>query len=162
MPDTAGLLDRLRRGLPALWLGVLVGVAGIAAPAPFAMLAKADAGRVVGRVLGQEAWLSLGIAVVLLLLERQRARRAAQSGQASVLSGDLLLVLATVFCTVAGYFGVQSALPAARAGLGWLSFGQWHAVSVLFYAIKALLVLALAWRGTRCPPALSVSRPPSS
>ena len=162
MPDLGGLPDRLRRGLPALWLGVLLCVAGIATPTPFALLARPDAGRVVARILAQEAWLSLALAVLLLLLERQRARQAAASGQGSVLSGDLLLVLATLFCTVAGYFGVQSALPAARAGQGGLSFGQWHAVSVLFFGIKALLVLALAWRGTRCPPAEAVSRPPSS
>ena len=160
MLDTAGLLDRLRRSLPALWLGALLCVAGIATPAPFALLAKADASRVVARILTQEAWLSLAIAVALLLLERQRARASAAAGQGSVLSADLLLVLATLFCTVAGYFGVQAALPSARAGQGGLSFGQWHAVSVLFFGIKALLVLALAWRGSRYPPTLS--RPPSS
>ena len=162
MPEAVDVLDRLRRGLPALWLGGLLCVAGMATPAAFALLARADAGRMVARILGQEAWLSLGIAVLLLLLERQRARTTAASGLGSVLSADLLLVLATLFCTVAGYFGLQSVLPAARAGQGGLSFGQWHAVSVLFFGIKALLVLALAWRGTRCPPAPAVSRPPSS
>mgnify|MGYP001572362447 CR=1 FL=1 len=70
MPETADILDRLRRSLPALWLGGLLCVAGIATPAAFALLARAEAGPVVARILGQEAWLSLGIAVLLLLLER--------------------------------------------------------------------------------------------
>jgi hypothetical protein len=34
----------------------------------------------------------------------------------------------------------------ARAGAGPLTFGQLHAVSATFYGVKALLVLALAWR----------------
>ena len=146
MPDQSSLLRRLRRLLPGVWLGVLGCVALIATPAPFALLAQADAGRVVGRILGQEAWLSLGLAVALLLLERQRARQAAERGCGSVLSTEMLLVVATLFCTVAGYFGVQQMLPAARAGQGGLSFGQWHGVSVALFGLKGLLVLALAWR----------------
>jgi hypothetical protein len=51
-----------------------------------------------------------------------------------------------VFCTVAGYFALQPMMAAARAGEGPLSFGQLHAVSAAFYAVKLLLVLALAWR----------------
>ncbi len=162
MPEAALGLERLRRGLPALWLGLILCVAAIATPAPFALLARPDAGRVVARILAQEAWLSLALAVALMLLERRRARLSAQAGQGSVLSGDLLLVLGSLFCTVAGYFAVQAVLPAARAGQGGLSFGQWHAVSVAFYGLKLLLVAALAWRGTRCAPAPSISRPPFS
>jgi hypothetical protein len=40
-------------------------------------------------------------------------------------------------------------LPAARIGTGAFSFGQLHAISVLFFGVKALLVLALAWRAAR-------------
>ncbi len=162
MAEVRGLQDRLRRGLPMLWLGVMLCVAAMAAPALFAILPKPDAGRVVARILAQEAWLALAMAVALILLERHRARRLAQSGQGSVLSGDLLLVLGSLFCTVAGYFAVQAVLPAARAGQGGLSFGQWHAVSVAFFGLKLLLVAALAWRGTLCAPAPGISRAPSS
>ena len=64
----------MRRLLPGLWAGVLLCVALIATPAPFATLAVADAGRVVSRILAQEAWLSLIVAVALLLLARRQAK----------------------------------------------------------------------------------------
>jgi len=57
------------------------------------------------------------------------------------------------------YFALQPMMPAARAGQGPLSFGQLHALSSAFYAVKVLLLLALAWRVAK--PA-GVNRPPSS
>jgi peptidoglycan/LPS O-acetylase OafA/YrhL len=76
-------VDRARRLLPALWLGVLLCVALLATPAPFATLEQADAGRVVARMLAQEAYTSLALGVLLLVLERLRARSAAEAGQGS-------------------------------------------------------------------------------
>jgi hypothetical protein len=141
--------ERLRRCLPSLWLGILLCIAAIAAPAVFASLEKVDAGRVVARIFVQEAWMSLGLAVLLLSIERARARMAAEAGQGSVFSTEMLMLLGTVFCTVAGYFAIQPMLPAARAGLGPMSFGQLHAVSSGFYGLKMMLVLVLSWRATR-------------
>lgn len=144
-----GILARVQRLLPALWAGALLCVGLIATPAPFATLAVADAGRVVSRILAQEAWLSLIVAVLLLLLARRQARQAAEAGSGSALSTDMVLILATLFCTVAGYFAIQPLLPAARAGQGAFSFGQLHLVSTAFFALKGLVVLALAWRSTK-------------
>ena len=141
------LVERLRRLLPALWAGVLLCVALIATPAPFATLDGPTAGRVVSRIFVQEAWLSLVLAVLLLSAERARARGLAEEHRGSVLNTEMLLVLGVVFCTVAGYFAIQPLLPAARAGPGALSFGQLHAVSLAFFGLKILLVLGLAWRG---------------
>ena len=59
---------------------------------------------------------------------------------------DVLMVLGTLFCTVAGYYAVQPMLPAARAGQGPLSFGALHGVSLGFFALKGVLAMALAWR----------------
>jgi hypothetical protein len=140
--------ERARRLLPGVWAGFLLCVAAVATPAAFAVLVQADAGRVAGRILAQEATVSLVLGVVLLVLERARARRAAVAGQGSQFSTGMVLALGTVFCTVLGYFAVQTQLPAARLGQGALSFGQLHAVSALFFGVKGLLVLALAWRGT--------------
>ena len=151
--------EHLRRLLPGLWAGVLLCIAAIAAPAVFAQLERADAGRVVGRIFVQEAWLSLALGALLLVIERARAQRAAEAGTGSILSTEMLLVLGAVFCTVAGYFALQPMMPAARAGQGPLSFGQLHALSSAFYAVKVLLLLALAWRVAK--PA-GVSLPPSS
>jgi len=149
------LLGRLQRLLPAGWAGALLCVGLIATPAPFATLATADAGRVVSRILAQEAWLSLVMAVILLLAERQRARQVAEVGQGSVLSTDILLLLGTLFCTVAGYFAIQPMMPAARAGQGPFTFGQLHLASATFFVIKGLLVLVLAWRSSAPRPQLS-------
>jgi Domain of unknown function (DUF4149) len=143
------MLERWRRLLPGLWAGLLLCVALIAAPAPFAVLVPAEAGRVVARIFGQEAWLSLGFAMLLLFMERRRARHAAEAGSGSVLNTEMLLLMGTAFCTVAGYFGIQPMLPAARAGQGSLSFGQLHAASAGIFALKAGLVLVLAWRATQ-------------
>jgi hypothetical protein len=146
------LVERLRRLLPGLWAGVLLCVALIATPAPFATLLPADAGRVVGRIFVQEAWLSLMVGLLLLIVERRRARDAAEAGRGSVLSTEMLLLFGTLFCTIAGHFGLQPLLPGARAGHGRLSFGQLHAVSVLFFGVKTLLVLALSWRVSSTAP----------
>jgi hypothetical protein len=137
---------RLRMLLPALWAGVLLCIALMATPAPFAALAPADAGRVVARIFAQEAYASLGAAALLFLLERRFAREAAEAGQGSVFSTNLLLVLGTLFCTVAGYFAVQPMMAAARAGQGAVSFAALHGVSTGFFALKTLLVCSLAWR----------------
>lgn len=133
-------VDGWRRFLPGLWAGWLLCVALLATPAPFALLAPAEAGRIVGRMLAQEAYTSLALGVLLLVLERVAARRrgGAQFGP------GFGLALGALFCTVAGYFAVQPMMAAARAGSGPLSFGQLHAVSATFYGVKVVLVVALA------------------
>ena len=129
-----------------LWAGILLCIGAIAAPAAFATLASADAGRFVARMFMQEAYLSLAVAVVLFVIERQRSRVAVAAGTGSVFSANLVLLLGTLFCTVAGYFAVQPMMVAARAGQGSVSFMTLHAVSGGLFALKGLLVLALAWR----------------
>lgn len=155
-------VDRASRLLPGLWLGLLLCVAGLATPAPFALLAQADAGRVVGRMLAQEAYTSLALGVAVLILERLAARRAVAAGQGSQFSTGMVLGLGALFCTVLGYFALQPLMAAAKAGQGLLSFGQLHALSSVFYAVKLMLVAALAWRATAVPsPAVPTRRPSS-
>jgi hypothetical protein len=143
------VVQRVAAVASGLWAGVLLCIAAIAAPSAFATLAPADAGRLVGRMFAQEAYLSLAIAVVLLMVERQRSQAAAARRAGSVFSANILLLLGTLFCTVAGYFAVQPMMEAARAGQGTVSFGMLHAISAGFFALKGLLVLALAWRLSR-------------
>ena len=141
---------RWRRLLPGVWAGVLLVIAGIAAPAAFATLPAAEAGRVMARIFAHEGWFSLALAALLLLLYRRRGAPK---------SRDVLLLWGTVACTLLGYFAVQPLMPAARAGQGVLSFGQLHLLSTMLYGIKTLLVLALAWRAAG---AEDLSRRPSS
>jgi hypothetical protein len=147
--------------LAGLWAGALLCIGLVAAPAGFATLAAPDAGRVAGRMLAQEATLSLVLAAVLFLVERRRARDAVATGSGSVLSTNILLLMGVLFCTVAGYYAIQPMMVAARAGQGAWSFGALHVVSAGFFGLKTLLVLALAWRLTAITPA-PLNQPPSS
>jgi len=139
---------RLAGLIAGLWVGVLLCIGAIAAPAAFALLTRPDAGRFVNRLFAQDAYLSIAAALILFAIERQRSRDAAAAGTGSVFSPNLMLLLGTLFCTVAGYFAVQPMMEAARAGQGPVSFGMLHAISAGFFVLKGLLVLALAWRLT--------------
>lgn len=148
------LAERLRRLLPGLWLGLLLAIALLAAPSLFALLERADAGRVAGRLFALEARTSLVLAVLLILLERARsARRAEEAGAASRLTAELLLVLGALFCTVLGHYALDPMIAAARAGTGRWSFAALHGAATGFYALKTLLVAALAWRSASGPAA---------
>ena len=136
---------RLACLLAGVWAGVLLCLGAMAAPTAFATLIAADAGRVAGRLFAQEAYLSLALAVLLLLLARRRGG-VARPATGSVFSAEMLLVLGTVFCTVAGYFAAQPMMAAARSGQAAVSFATLHAVSAGFFVLKGVLVLALAWR----------------
>lgn len=132
--------------IAGLWAGILLCIGAIATPAAFATLGSPDAGRFVGRIFQQEAYLSIALALVLFVIARQRSRDAAAAGTGSVMSADIVMLFGTLFCTVAGYFAVQPMMEAARAGQGSLSFGALHAISSSFFLLKGLLVLVLAWR----------------
>jgi Domain of unknown function (DUF4149) len=132
---------RAARLLPALWLGILIAVVGIATPAPFAVLAQADAGRVVARVLANEAYLSLAFGAAALVIANVQARNGT-----SRFNGNMMLALAALFCTIVGYFVLQPMMVPARSGQGPLSFGQLHAASGGFFMVKMIVVAALTWR----------------
>jgi hypothetical protein len=144
--------------LAAAWFGVLVAVAAIATPAAFAALPVADAGRVVARVLAREAQASLLLGIATALVLRVHARRRANLGQVGgAFSLELGLALGALFCTVAGYHGIQPWMAEARSGSGRLTFAQLHAASAAFYGLKTVLVAVLAWRSVAL-----LSQPPSS
>lgn len=144
----SGMAERLRRVLPGLWAGLMLALGAVAAPSLFALLDRADAGRVAGRLFAVEAQLSLVLCVALGLLERRRAARRAEAGAGSRVSAELLLVLGALFCTVLGHFALQPMMEAARAGQGAWSFGALHGLSSGLFLLKGLLVATLAWRGT--------------
>lgn len=147
-PARAGLADRARRVLPAVWAGLSLALGFVAAPTLFATLDRAAAGSVAARLFAAEATISLVLCVVLALLERARAARRAQAGQGSRVSAELLLVLGALFCTILGHYAVQPMMAAARAGQGALSFGALHGISSALYAVKLLMVATLAWRAS--------------
>jgi Domain of unknown function (DUF4149) len=146
------MLGRLAALLASLWLGLVFTLGAVAAPVAFAVLERPLAGRMAGQCFRIEAQLSLGLALILLLLHRRLAsQERATPAQGSVISTEILLVLGALFCTVLGYFALQPAMEAARAGQGAWSFGAIHGASSALYALKGVLLLALVWRGTKQP-----------
>ncbi len=141
------VLRQVRTLVAAVWLGLVLTLAAVAAPVLFAGLERAEAGRLAGNLFRIEAHVALGLAVVLFLVERRLAGLRARAGQGSALSANVLLVLGALFCTVLGYFALQPLMEAARAGQGRWSFGALHGVSSSLFALKGLLLLALVWRG---------------
>ena len=142
------MLQRFARFLAGLWAGLLVGIGAIGAPAGFAITTVEIAGRTAGRMFAIEAHVSLALAALLLLLTRKTVPAVPDQPPMPTLNTNLLLVLATLVCTIVGYFVLQPMMVAARAGEGSLSFGALHGLSAGFFALKGLLVLALAWRLT--------------
>jgi uncharacterized protein DUF4149 len=145
MQRLAAVVSALVAGI---WAGVLASIGAIAAPAAFAVLARQDAGHLVSRMFMVEAYLSLALAMLLFFIERRRTRDAAEAGTGSHVSANLVLLLGTLFCTVAGYFAIEPMMAAARVGQGPWSYGALHAASASFFVLKGLLVLVLAWRLT--------------
>lgn len=148
MSERPFVLQRLARLLAGLWAGLLVGLGAIGAPAGFAITTVEIAGRTAGRMFAIEAHVSLAVAVLLLLLTRKAVPAEPDQLPISALNTNLLLLLGTLFCTIVGYFVLQPMMVAARAGEGSLSFGALHGLSAGLFALKGLLVLALAWRLT--------------
>ena len=148
MSERPFVLHRFAQLLAGLWAGLLIGLGAIGAPAGFAVTTVEVAGRTAGRMFAIEAYVSLAAAMLLLLLTRQAARIDPDQPPVPALNTHLLLVLGTLFCTIAGHFVIQPMMVAARAGEGSLSFGALHGLSAGFFALKGLLVLWLAWRLT--------------
>ena len=144
------MFARLQTLLAALWGGFLLCVAFAAAPSAFAVLERSNAGLFVGRLFSIEAQVSLAAGLILMLLARRIARDAVEAGGTSnVFSAEVLLPAVALFCTIAGFYGLQPLMAEARSGTGVASFAALHGASLAFFAVKGLAVLALAWRLSR-------------
>lgn len=155
MPDSrAAVLSRgasrlaaARLLVAALWAGALWALGYIAAPAVFAAVPSTVAGDVVAVLLNRLGWVSVGCAVLMLVLLRLApdldARRRRSLG---------LLVLAMLACALVMWAGLQPAMAQMRelAGAGgvraspyWTQFAVMHGVSQLFHVIESVLAAVL-------------------
>lgn len=142
--------ESLRRLLPGIWFGLLLAIALIATPAASGTLDKASFGDVARAIFAREAPTSFILGVIILVIERRDALARHMATGVSQFSTEMTLAIAALFCTVAGYYGLQPMLEQARlGGAGTLTFMQLHAISLALFGVKALAVLALAWKATR-------------
>ena len=111
---------------------------------------RGEAGRVAARLFAADAALGLGIGAVLLVLALHVARRRAAGGS-SRFSVEMVLVLAALFCIVAGHYAIQPMLASGR-GEG-PSFAVLHGVASAFFVVKLGAVAVLAWRFAGAAPA---------
>ena len=147
MSGREAVLHRISTCLAGVWAGLLLGIGLVGAPAGFAVTTAEIAGRSAGRMFSVEAYVSVAAAVSLLTLVRRSTNRDPSQAPVSVINTNVLIVLGTLVCTIAGYFVIQPLMAAARSGQGGsLSFGALHGLSAGFFALKGLLVLTLAWR----------------
>ena len=133
-----------------MWFGVLLAIALIAAPAASTSLDKSSFGAVARAIFAREAPTSLVFGVLILVIERRDALARHLATGVTQFSSEMLLAAGALFCTVAGYYGLLPAMEQARlGGTTQLSFLQLHALSLAFFGVKGLLVLALAWKAAR-------------
>ena len=142
--------ERLRRILPGIWFGLLLAIALIATPAASGALDKASFGAVARAIFAREAPTSLILGLVILVIERRDGLARHLATGVSQFSTEMTLAIVALFCTVAGYYGLQPMMEQARlGGTAGLSFMQLHTISLAFFGAKGLAVLALAWKATR-------------
>ncbi len=144
--------ENLRRLLPGVWFGVLLAIALIATPAASTSLDRASFGAVARAIFAREAPTSLILGVVLPVIERRDALARHMATGMSQFSTEMVLAIVALFCTVAGYYGLEPMMEQARTGTGTvasLTFLQLHAISLALFGAKGLAVLALAWKATR-------------
>jgi hypothetical protein len=137
------VMHAARRLVATLWAGSLWAVGYLAAPTVFARVDSTVAGDVVGTLLRNEAWVSIGCALVLLALLRIGPEADARARK--VLN---LVVLAMLACTLAVYLGLQPVMAQMREAAGpagvraspqWTQFAILHGVSQLVYLVESVL-----------------------
>ncbi|MEX5744415.1 DUF4149 domain-containing protein [Massilia sp. X63] len=144
---SASRLAAARLLVAVLWAGALWVLGYVAAPAVFSALPSTAAGGVVAVFLNRLGWVSLGCAVLMLLLVRLSPDLDA--GRRRSLN---LLVLAMLACALVMWAGLQPAMaqmrelagPAGvRASPYWTQFAAMHGVSQLFHVIESVLAAML-------------------
>lgn len=139
-------LGRLGTWLAGAWTGLMIGLGAVAAPVLFALLPRADAGRVAARLFALDATIGIGAGAVLVMIGLQIGRERAERGLGSRFGIELGLALAGLLCIVAGHYALLPMIEDARAGRGTLSFGALHAIASAFFVVKVAIVAVLAWR----------------
>lgn len=133
----------LQRVLTTAWVGGVWAVGFLVAPALFAILTRADAGRVAATIFARLHLFGLIAGVVLIaFVFYERRGRAFRSRRFWLLTGMTLL-------TALNHFGIATAMQALRGPGGAIApssaaeFGLLHGVSSAVYVAVAILGLWL-------------------
>ena len=137
------MIPNVRLLLAALWAGSLWGVSYLAAPSAFATLDSTLAGRVVGTMLTREAWLSIALALLLVVLTlRSTDLDARRRRWLFCCIGGMLA------CSMIVYLGLQPVMAGIRDAAGpagvraspqWGTFAALHGVSQVCYLVGSIL-----------------------
>lgn len=137
---------RLAAWIVAVWAGCLLALSAGVAPVAFQIFPREVAGAFMGRLFALEAPASCAVAVLALILYRQGRARLHSEGSAGGLDGAVLMLAGVIFCTVAGYYGLQPVMAQSRSGSGPMSFAAAHGLSMAFFAARMALLGMAAWR----------------
>lgn len=142
-------MSAMRVLVATLWAGSLWTIGYLVAPVLFSTLAdRVLAGTIAGQLFRIEAWVSVACAALLLatLIYGNANSRPPQPRR------FVFIILAMLFCTLAGYFGLQPFMAELRAAAGTggvmdsdlrAKFGMLHAASSAFYLIQSVFGIAL-------------------
>ena len=125
--------------IQTVWVGALWSVGYIAAPALFAYLDSATAGRVAGELFTIVAWMSMVCGALLMLA----VRGTTHSSSSARLRSRLIPLMMTL--VGASEWIVRPLMEAARLpdGTPGAGFGMWHGVSALLYLAASLVAIML-------------------
>ncbi|MBH9553346.1 DUF4149 domain-containing protein [Inhella sp. 4Y17] len=120
----------------------MLSVALVAAPTAFATLERPQAGLYVAGLFRAEAWYSLALGVLLIMVE-QRLQRA-QDERRFRFGLGFVVPVAVLVLTLIGAEVLQPLIQQAKM-TGQGSFALLHAASTGVFALKSTLVAYMAW-----------------
>jgi len=125
--------------IQTVWVGALWSVGYIAAPALFAHLDSATAGRVAGELFTVVAWMSMVCGALLMLA----VRGTTHSSSLARLRSRLIPLMMTL--VGASEWIVRPLMEAARLpdGTPGEGFAMWHGVSAVLYLAASLVAIML-------------------
>ena len=128
-----GLLRTGERVIQTIWVGALLTIGYIVAPALFANLESREAGRIAGELFTIAAWLSVACGL-LLILSRFGPGPDSRRHLRWRLIGLMLMLIA------AGEWIVRPVMEGARLpdGSAGPDFGLWHGLASLLYLLASL------------------------
>ena len=131
------MMLRLCRVLAALWWGGFATLAFVAVPVVFAVSAdKVAAGHIAARLFDVQSYWTLGLGIVVLLVERlDPLCRARGFGRVLILS---------LLAVVVNHWGVAPLIVTARATGGNLAL--WHSLGSALIVVQFLAGAWINWR----------------